>query len=120
MVSSYVDFFLFFFFFSSRRRHTRSKRDWSSDVCSSDLTTATPEEFSALASGYRGEIERMQKEVLEYLTRHAGSRVQAKVVQDPKFAPRGHALSCTARDQRVGLLTYTQHPHDLRSPVHFR
>src|SRR5699024_11585840 len=26
------------FFFSSRRRHTRSKRDWSSDVCSSDLS----------------------------------------------------------------------------------
>src|SRR5699024_554424 len=26
-----------FFLFSSRRRHTRSKRDWSSDVCSSDL-----------------------------------------------------------------------------------
>src|SRR5690349_22002342 len=30
-------FFFFFFFFSSRRRHTRSLRDWSSDVCSSDL-----------------------------------------------------------------------------------
>src|SRR5438874_8987884 len=30
-------FSLFFFFFSSRRRHTRSLRDWSSDVCSSDL-----------------------------------------------------------------------------------
>src|SRR5207302_3243364 len=29
---------LFFFFFSSRRRHTRFSRDWSSDVCSSDLT----------------------------------------------------------------------------------
>src|SRR5699024_9140188 len=29
--------FGFIFFFSSRRRHTRSKRDWSSDVCSSDL-----------------------------------------------------------------------------------
>src|SRR2546421_8856891 len=28
---------VFFFFFSSRRRHTRSDRDWSSDVCSSDL-----------------------------------------------------------------------------------
>src|SRR5204863_2414263 len=28
----------FFFFFSSRRRHTRSLRDWSSDVCSSDLS----------------------------------------------------------------------------------
>src|SRR5437870_13853987 len=28
-----------FFFFSSRRRHTRWPRDWSSDVCSSDLVT---------------------------------------------------------------------------------
>src|SRR5690606_40678676 len=28
---------LVFFFFSSRRRHTRFSRDWSSDVCSSDL-----------------------------------------------------------------------------------
>src|SRR5690606_41545782 len=27
----------YFFFFSSRRRHTRFSRDWSSDVCSSDL-----------------------------------------------------------------------------------
>src|SRR2546430_9920905 len=31
-----------FFFFSSRRRHTRFDCDWSSDVCSSDLTTNTP------------------------------------------------------------------------------
>src|SRR3712207_7601437 len=29
------------FFFSSRRRHTRYWRDWSSDVCSSDLRTDT-------------------------------------------------------------------------------
>src|SRR6266498_5137313 len=29
-----------FFFFSSRRRHTRCGRDWSSDVCSSDLDGA--------------------------------------------------------------------------------
>src|SRR5207249_6892870 len=34
-------FFYYFFFFSSRRRHTRSKRDWSSDVCSSDLIYGT-------------------------------------------------------------------------------
>src|SRR5699024_12061868 len=33
--------FLFMFFFSSRRRHTRSKRDWSSDVCSSDLSSSS-------------------------------------------------------------------------------
>src|SRR5699024_12116646 len=34
--------FQFLFFFSSRRRHTRSKRDWSSDVCSSDLLPTNP------------------------------------------------------------------------------
>src|SRR2546422_9499305 len=35
-----------FFFFSSRRRHTRCSRDWSSDVCSSDLRrpASVPEE----------------------------------------------------------------------------
>src|SRR5947199_6605462 len=31
----------YFFFFSSRRRHTRCLSDWSSDVCSSDLTVIT-------------------------------------------------------------------------------
>src|SRR5207249_7666923 len=36
-IISFIIIFLFFFF-SSRRRHTRSKRDWSSDVCSSDLS----------------------------------------------------------------------------------
>src|SRR5690554_7869665 len=33
--------FLIIFFFSSRRRHTRCGRDWSSDVCSSDLKENT-------------------------------------------------------------------------------
>src|SRR2546422_10373525 len=35
----YILFLFVFFFFSSRRRHTRCSRDWSSDVCSSDLAT---------------------------------------------------------------------------------
>src|SRR5207302_3083856 len=34
---SIIYFFYYLFFFSSRRRHTRFSRDWSSDVCSSDL-----------------------------------------------------------------------------------
>src|SRR5690554_7686036 len=33
------------FFFSSRRRHTRCGRDWSSDVCSSDLNKASFEVY---------------------------------------------------------------------------
>src|SRR5690606_39562202 len=36
----------FIFFFSSRRRHTRFSRDWSSDVCSSDLNELTKEGMS--------------------------------------------------------------------------
>src|SRR5437870_5922608 len=35
-------YYLMFFFFSSRRRHTRWPRDWSSDVCSSDLGKLKP------------------------------------------------------------------------------
>src|SRR5256886_13662245 len=51
-----------FFFFSSRRRHTRFDCDWSSDVCSSDLTlasgaTVSDEEFDFLrADGTRGSL----------------------------------------------------------------
>src|SRR5262245_65412201 len=42
----------FFFFFSSRRRHTRCLSDWSSDVCSSDLSAS--DERSALADELLG------------------------------------------------------------------
>src|SRR3712207_2977112 len=38
------------FFFSSRRRHTRYWRDWSSDVCSSDLTDGTQEVARSLGA----------------------------------------------------------------------
>src|SRR5205814_2677500 len=37
--------FFFFFFFSSRRRHTRCLSDWSSDVCSSDLSITDDQRF---------------------------------------------------------------------------
>src|SRR2546421_8211141 len=46
-------FYSFFFFFSSRRRHTRSDRDWSSDVCSSDLQSAPPASTCATCSASR-------------------------------------------------------------------
>src|SRR2546422_7171210 len=44
---------LLFFFFSSRRRHTRCSRDWSSDVCSSDLTAGRVVFNSILPEGLR-------------------------------------------------------------------
>src|SRR5256885_15170041 len=45
---------MFFFFFSSRRRHTRLQGDWSSDVCSSDLSGGAldpPPKRSTIESG---------------------------------------------------------------------
>jgi hypothetical protein len=41
--------------------------------------TATPDEFPLVASGYRSEIEQMQAEVLEYLTRHSTEQPPARV-----------------------------------------
>src|SRR5690554_7472595 len=58
-------FFIFFFFFSSRRRHTRCGRDWSSDVCSSDLligfTSCKKQECKRLKESY--EIARTNAEM---------------------------------------------------------
>src|SRR5690606_40808307 len=42
-----------FFFFSSRRRHTRFSRDWSSDVCSSDLLLIPSEALAQQARGLK-------------------------------------------------------------------
>src|SRR5438067_6549062 len=53
-ISSFL--FIIFFFFSSRRRHTRSKRDWSSDVCSSDLDFHTRFQKIAMMDTTTGEL----------------------------------------------------------------
>src|SRR2546429_4720511 len=46
-----VHYYVRFFFFSSRRRHTRCSRDWSSDVCSSDLIDRDVERSSPQTEG---------------------------------------------------------------------
>src|SRR5256885_8645610 len=52
--------FVLFFFFSSRRRHTRLQGDWSSDVCSSDLTLTSRSGFArGLRTARRGERARI-------------------------------------------------------------
>src|SRR5207237_5465189 len=61
-----VRLFSHFFFFSSRRRHTRFKCDWSSDVCSSDLTgRESPHDLLQHAFGaYVGRQERTAYELM--------------------------------------------------------
>src|SRR5690606_40127861 len=58
--------------FSSRRRHTRFSRDWSSDVCSSDL-------FSSLlitVSGITGWFQRL----MQYMPRHIAAAMLAGIL----------------------------------------
>src|SRR6266511_5957634 len=51
-----INIYIFFFFFSSRRRHTRFSRDWSSDVCSSDLPGSVGEAWREFFDGYRPRV----------------------------------------------------------------
>src|SRR2546429_4547818 len=55
-----------FFFFSSRRRHTRCSREWSSDVCSSDLKLEVIVEDSqlSLAIGKKGQNVRLASKLI--------------------------------------------------------
>src|SRR5256885_11689682 len=59
---------VFIFFFSSRRRHTRLQGDWSSDVCSSDLTAeAVIKNLDPKFPSSRPNINRELAQLLIYL-----------------------------------------------------
>src|SRR5258707_5706782 len=59
-----------FFFFSSRRRHTRYWRDWSSDVCSSDLgnpnNVANPDAYGNLERAVLAGTARQRAHLTEW------------------------------------------------------
>src|SRR3712207_7214548 len=85
-----------FFFFSSRRRHTRYWRDWSSDVCSSDL------DFLGFLDGpYRD----ARRHLLRHETRcRGGEAVPAALARQRErfarfFLP---AWPCRSEERRVG------------------
>src|SRR2546429_3747288 len=69
---------LLFFFFSSRRRHTRCSRDWSSDVCSSDLFGSTFPELSSNPCGEFNRIEGKRNDVVGRSEEHT-SELQSRL-----------------------------------------
>src|SRR5699024_11650627 len=68
-------------FFSSRRRHTRSKRDWSSDVCSSDL---------------QGILAGTTQELLFRFAADQGIRAVARPVLEAELRNAEHVWLCSS------------------------
>src|SRR3712207_4099040 len=105
-----------FFFFSSRRRHTRYWRDWSSDVCSSDLNTKgtlTVVNVVPLEEYVRGvvpnELSPGGWPELEALKAQAVAARTYAVSNLGRFAASGYDLTPDTRSQVYGGRS-TEHP----------
>src|SRR5271165_5525699 len=88
---SYYSFGLFFFF-SSRRRHTIFSRDWSSDVCSSDLAGQAVMAGAARDDGPDVDDHLIADDVVGVVPVHGARRVprhQRHGVTDPQGRPLG-------------------------------
>src|SRR5207248_3692509 len=95
-----------FFFFSSRRRHTRSYGDWSSDVCSSDLSGAV-RSLMALPTSFLGVLRKL-----------VGSAIKLRTAPEektaPEFAPRLLGSSPTMEQLREMIVRVARS----QAPVH--
>src|SRR5256885_8526536 len=91
-------------FFSSRRRHTRLQGDWSSDVCSSDLSTST------VTAGFGSYIE-----VLAEVIRREWAELELISQSScPQEALVEHAISLARKD--VALLRLPSFVHASMAP----
>src|SRR6266498_5233783 len=99
---------MFFFFFSSRRRHTRCGRDWSSDVCSSDLGPLTDANLRLLAE----EITQLDALIgkceteLASLTADEQRQVQQWLAARDRYATLIPVEALTARQQGLEQPTF--------------
>src|SRR5207247_1063133 len=110
-----------FFFFSSRRRHTRSTRDWSSDVCSSDLGLGAPRRRHGVAhepllrAGARLARDRDVRPVRPRLgaPRLVGNCRSAPRTGQPgrgRLRPHRHLFLFRQRDGQTGPVAEPDHP----------
>src|SRR3712207_8406313 len=86
------------FFFSSRRRHTRYWRDWSSDVCSSDLEWPVPPIYVRLTEGLKRSAG-LPDAALEIFTSHVTMDVEHARIMMDAVAPYAENRS---EESRVG------------------
>src|SRR5690606_40174365 len=82
------------FFFSSRRRHTRFSRDWSSDVCSSDLPRRYRRRSAAAVRGTAGRTKTPSLRT----TGRRRSRRRARTWRKERGHANGSASPATYRD----------------------
>src|SRR5260370_22591890 len=124
VLGSYLSSLLIYFFFSSRRRHTKFKCDWSSDVCSSDLSRSGEEITPRFVkrNGHNARIvikctlhpiTMMGVEVdIQYLclagTQHIGNRNRNVVIDTEAGSPLGPGVM-----QPTARVKYMQGPRIL-------
>src|SRR5688500_20176970 len=82
-----------FFFFSSRRRHTRLQGDWSSDVCSSDLLSADPDQVVLLLGRIGRQLDPAPDDVGQLHGRAARSEERRVGKEDKPRRPRPDELT---------------------------
>src|SRR2546429_5996628 len=108
-----------FFFFSSRRRHTRCSRDWSSDVCSSDLKRREHLRVDLAGVGLTRDGEDLGE---AHLQRHAGIElahfliVAVEQLEEARLSPRrpldaAELQRVEAAPETFGVAHNSLHPH---------
>src|SRR5690606_40338987 len=76
-----------YFFFSSRRRHTRFSRDWSSDVCSSDLNSTSQVRPRSSMEASRKKGRDYTDPPPETQGRWRAARAEARITPPPQLWP---------------------------------
>src|SRR5207253_5561114 len=104
-----------FFFFSSRRRHTRWPRDWSSDVCSSDLLPSPKSSRTAWHPGGRSARLRLS-------VRNPADRVLAAHARLLHAAPQiaCHELATPIAETKLHSARILRRAPETRPPSHPR
>src|SRR5699024_8129769 len=101
------------FFFSSRRRHTRSKRDWSSDVCSSDLLKV----LAGILDPDQGTLIKPGDYQVGYLSQEPDLDNKATVLETV-FAGNTPIMNAVRKYEQL-LIQLTEHPNDKKIQTQF-